>query len=123
MPALLIAVLVIFLILWMKIKVIIEYKDEVALTVCIYGIPIRILPMKKRRVKPMSAKQAAKIRERRRKAAELKAKKKAEKAKKKAEKKRKAIEKKKREKSSPEVAVVEYAQNKLGFSTCEITKT
>ena len=102
MPALLIAVLVIFLILWMKIKVIIEYKDEVALTVCIYGIPIRILPMKKRRVKPMSAKQAAKIRERRRKAAELKAKKKAEKAKKKAEKKRKAIEKKKREKSSPE---------------------
>ena len=86
----------------MKIKVIIEYKDEVALTVSIYGIPIRILPMKKRHVRPMTAKEAAKIRERRRKAAELKAKKKAEKAKKKAEKKKKALEKKKRERSSPE---------------------
>ena len=86
----------------MKIKVIIEYKDEVALTVSIYGLPIRILPMKKRHVKPMTAKEAAKIRERRRKVAELKAKKKAEKAKKKAEKKKKALEKKKRERSSPE---------------------
>lgn len=102
MTAFLIVLFVIFLILWMKIKVIIEYKDEVALTVSIYGIPIRILPMKKRRVKPMTAKEAAKIRERRRKAAELKAKKKAEKAKKKAEKKKKALEKKKRERSSPE---------------------
>lgn len=102
MTAFLIVLFIIFLILWMKIKVIIEYKDEVALTVSVYGLPIRILPMKKRRVKPMTAKQAAQIRERRRKVAELKAKKKAEKAKKRAEKKRKALEKKRREKASPE---------------------
>ncbi len=99
--AFLIALLIVFLILFLKIKVIIEYKDEVALTVCIYGIPIRILPVKKRRVRPMSAKKAAKIRERRRKIAEQKAKKKAEKAKKKAEKKRKAAARKKRLRASP----------------------
>lgn len=101
LTALLIALLIVFLILFLKIKIIIEYKDEVALTVCIYGIPIRILPIKKRRVKPMSAKKAAQIRERRRKIAEQKARKKAERAKKKAEKKRKAAEKKKRLRASP----------------------
>ena len=89
MTALLIVAFVLFLILMLKVKVIIEYTDEVALTVCIYGFPIRILPPKKRRVKPMTAKAAQKIRERRAKEAALKAKKKAEKAKKKAIKKTK----------------------------------
>lgn len=102
MTAFLIVFLILFLFLSLKIKIIIEYRDEVALTVKLLGIPIRILPMKKRRVKPMTAKEAEKIRLRRAKAEELKRKKAIEKAKKKAEKKRLAAEKKKRENASPE---------------------
>ena len=102
MTAFLIVLLVIFLILLLKIKIIIAYQDEVALTVYIYGIPIRILPAKKPRPRSMSAKKAKKIRDRQKKAAELKAKRKAERAKRKAEKKKKATEKKKRLRTSPE---------------------
>ena len=102
LTALLIALLIVFLILFLKIKVIIEYRDEVALTVSIYGLPIRILPMKKRHVKPMSPQKAEKIRIRREKEAALKARKKAERRRKRAEKKRKAAERKRRERSSPD---------------------
>ncbi len=86
----------------LKVRVIIEYREDVALTVKLYGLPIHILPIKKRRVKPMTAKEAAKIRERRRKAEEKKRLKAEEKRKAKAEKKRKAAEKKRRENASPE---------------------
>lgn len=101
MKGLLIAFLILFGFLMLKAKVIIEYRDDVSLCVKVLGIPIRILPAKKKRVKPMSAKKAAKIRQKREKQAEQKRKKAAEKAKKKAEKQKAAAEKKEREKNDP----------------------
>lgn len=98
----LIVLLVIFIILMLKIQVIIEYNTDVALTVKLYGLPLRILPMKKRRVKPMTAKEAAKIRKRRANAEKKKLLKAEAKKKAKAEKKKAAEEKKKRENASPE---------------------
>lgn len=102
MTGFLIFLLVLFVILMLKVQIIIEYNTDVALTVKIYGIPLRILPAKKRRVKPMTAKEAEKIRKKREKAAEQKRQKAKAKAKSKAEKKRKAAEKKEREKNDPE---------------------
>ncbi|MBO5270734.1 MAG: DUF2953 domain-containing protein [Clostridia bacterium] len=102
MVAFLIVLFVLFVILMLKVRIVLEYNTEVALTVQIYGIPIRILPAKKRRVKPMTAKQAEKIRIRRAKAEEAKRLKAAKKAKAKAEKKKAAAEKKQKEKTDPE---------------------
>lgn len=85
----------------LKVQIIIEYNTAVALTVKIYGFPIRILPAKKRRVKPMTAKEAEKIRIKRAKKEAAKKEKAAKKRKAKAEKKRKAAEQKEREKKDP----------------------
>lgn len=102
MTGLLITVLVLFGFCMLKATIIIEYTDDVALTVRVLGIPIRILPGKKKHVKPMTAKEAAKIREKRQKAAEKKRQKAIAKAKKKKEKKKAAAEKKKAETATPE---------------------
>lgn len=98
----LIVLLVLFVIAMLKVQVIIEYKDDVALTLKIYGLPIRILPIKKRRVPPMTAKEAERIRRSRVKAEEQQRAKAKAKAKAKAEKKKKAAEKKEKEKKDPE---------------------
>lgn len=98
----LIVLFVLALILLLKVKVIIEYKEEVALTVCVYGIPFRILPRKRRRVRPMSAREAARLRERRRKEAEKKRLKAEKKQKEREEKKRRKKAQRERERSSLE---------------------
>ena len=104
--------LILAFILFLKVQVVIEYKDEVALTAKIYGLPIRILPSKKRRVKPMTAKEAEKIRKKRAIAEKKKQEKAKAKAKAKAEKKKKKAEKKRKLKEDPEARRKEAERKK-----------
>jgi hypothetical protein len=85
----------------LRAEVLIAYSDELALTVIILGIPIKILPKKKKKVKlsDYSRKKRAKYEEAQKEQALKKSKKKAEKKKKKAA----AAEKKKAEKAAGKV--------------------
>ena len=89
-----IILLILFGIMMLQAKVTIRYKDDVVVIIRVLGIRIRIPPKKKKRIPPMTAKEAEKIREKRAKAAERKrlnaiAKAKKKKQKKEAEKKKK----------------------------------
>ena len=85
-----------------KFKVTIRYSDDVVVIIEILGIRIRIPPKKKKRVKPMTSKEAAKIREKREKAAEQKRLKAIAKAKKKKQKQAAAKQKKEALRKDPE---------------------
>ena len=97
-------ILLVFFVLSIRIQFIIEYRDTVALTAKVMGVPIRLYPRKKKKryVKSMSAKTAKKILERRAAEEEKKRQKAEEKRKAKAKKKKEAEERKKRENASPE---------------------
>ena len=85
-----------------KLKVTIRYSDDVVVIIEVLGIRIRIPPKKKKRIKPMTAKEAAKIREQREKAAEQKRLKAIAKAKKKKQKQAAAKQKKEALRKDPE---------------------
>ena len=84
-----------------KAQVLIEYREDVALTVKVCGFPIRILPKKKRHKTSMSARKARRLMKKRQREEEKKRLKAEEKRRKKAEKKKKRAEQRERERSSP----------------------
>ena len=97
-----IILLILFGILMLKAKVTIRYSDEVVVIIRVLGIRIRIPPKKKKRIPPMTAKEAEKIREKRAKAAERKRQNAIAKAKKKKQKSEAAKAKKAAERRDPE---------------------
>ena len=97
----LIVLLVLFAILSLKAQVIIEYREDVALTARVCGVPIRILPKKRRHKTSMSKKEAERLMKKRKRAEEKKRLKAEEKRKKKAEKKKKRLAEREKARSSP----------------------